>query len=42
LQFPFSREVAVDEVCDSGIGEEQESGGVLVVDEEVGGCGGGD
>jgi hypothetical protein len=41
LQFPFAREVAVDEVCDAGVGEEEEGGGVMVVDEEVGGCGSG-
>ena len=42
MQVPFARQVAVDEVGDAGVGEEEERGGVLVVQEEVGGCGGGD
>ena len=42
MEIPFAREVAVDEVGDAGVGEEEERGGVLVVEEEVGGCWGGD
>ena len=42
MQVPFSREVAVDEVGDAGVDEEEERGGVLIVQEEVGGCWGGD
>jgi len=42
LQVPFARQVAIDEVCDSRVGEEQEGRCVLVVQQQVGGCRGGD
>ena len=42
LLLPFSGKVAIDEVGDSGIGEEKESRGVVVVQEEVGSCWSGD
>lgn len=42
LQVPFARQVAIDEVCDSCVGEEEEGRRMLVVQQEVGGCWGGD
>lgn len=42
MQFPFSREVAIDEVGDSGVGEQEEGGGMVVVEEKVCCCWGGD
>jgi len=42
LQLPLARQVAIDEVCDACVGEEEEGGCVLVVQQEVGSCWSGD
>ena len=42
MKLPFAREVAIDEVGDSCVGEEEEGSGMLIVQEEIGGCWSGD
>lgn len=36
MEFPFPREVAVDEIGDAGVGEETKCPGVVVVEKEIG------